>query len=595
MLQLQFSCVCLNRTCQESTWSNDFITLNSLPTTGYEISDCLQDLSFLFSCRVCGSVSAVADELIKHWRLHTGVESLTCTVCYVSFTDVLFLQAHWKATHMGGVCCDSGVVLRNEPQFVSNLVCEACGFAFAQFSALEQHVMSTHIPITHRENVSWKSGNSVGSGYSVNNTQQNSITNSKSPQGTPVVNNNSVTKHFTILKSDITGSSGHNESVIELERNVLGSSIAENSMITHQASVANNVAETDDELGEEKIQEGHPSSLDSGKVESGSGQNGKIFKCKVCGCNTYDVNELMKHWRIHIGANTIMCTICKKTFSDLPFLQAHWKRSHMQGNPVPNSVSSSHSLHSDSLFACDACGYAFPDFPLLEQHLLSTHVTAGSTHVPLKNWNCGDSTQAVHKQNMTTDKNKSLDLITLRIQVMNHCKKKDTEKQPGTKENEEGLDIEEMEETVKKINSKYNDSGSKRTKNPDWCLVCGETSDDMIKHLVTHTGVLSLECCLCGKDFVDIPFLQAHWRATHMNGEVCHINNCIYVGNHKENVSCKEKLLCETCGCYVPQFSALEKHIILTHTVVKPPYECKCDDVFASEDELKRHILTCSW
>ena len=595
MVRLQFSCFCFNRTCQESTWSNDFITLSSLPTNGYEVSDCLQDLSFLFSCRVCGSVSAVADELVKHWRLHTGVESLTCTVCYVSFTDVLFLQAHWKATHMGGVCCDSGVVLRNEPEFVSHLVCEACGFAFAQFSSLEQHVMSTHIPITHRENVSWKSGNSVGLVYNINNTQQTSVTNSKSPQGSPVVNNHSVTKQFSILKSDITGSSDHDQSVIELEDNVLGSSIAEHSMIRHQPSVANNVAESDDELGEEKIQEGHPLSSEGGKAESVSGQNGKIFKCKVCGCNTYDVNELVKHWRIHIGANTITCTICKKTYSDLPFLQAHWKRSHIQGNPVPDSVSSDHSSHSDSSFMCDACGYAFPDFLLLEQHLLSTHVTAGSTHVPLKNWNCADSTQSVHKPNMTTDKNKSLDLITLRIQVMNHCKKKDAEKQPEANENKEGQNIEEMEETVKKISNKYNNSGSKRTKNPDWCLVCGETSDDMIKHLVTHTGVLSLECCLCGKDFVDIPFLQAHWRATHMNGEVCHINNCIYVGNHKENVSCKEKLLCETCGCYVPQFSALEKHIILTHTVVKPPYECKCDDVFASEDELKRHILTCSW
>jgi hypothetical protein len=56
----------------------------------------------------------------------------------------------------------------------------------------------------------------------------------------------------------------------------------------------------------------------------------------------------------------------------------------------------------------------------------------------------------------------------------------------------------------------------------------------------------------------------------------------------------KEKL-CETCGCYMSQFSALEKHIILTHTVVRPPYECKCDNVFPSEAELKRHILTCSW
>jgi hypothetical protein len=43
-----------------------------------------------------------------------------------------------------------------------------------------------------------------------------------------------------------------------LENNVLGSSIAEHSMIRHQPSVANNVAESDDEVGKEKIQEGHP-------------------------------------------------------------------------------------------------------------------------------------------------------------------------------------------------------------------------------------------------------------------------------------------------------------------------------------------------
>jgi len=542
---------------------------------------------------VCGSVSAVADELIRHWRLHTGVDSLTCTVCYISFADVLFLQAHWKATHMGGVCSDSGVVLRSEPEFLPQLVCEACGFAFVQFSALEQHVMSTHIPITyHKGSVSWRSGNSEGSLCSVNNMQQNNVISSKSSQDILLLKNHSLTKQFTVLKSNIIESGGHDHSVAEM-----GSNVAEHSMIRLPAAVMNNVTETGDESGDVERDRDCPSSVDR-KTDSVSGQNGKLFKCKVCGSNSYDMNELLKHWRIHIGANSLTCTICKKTFSDLPFLQAHWRRSHMQGNPDPTSLSRNYLLHSESSFICETCGYAFPDFPVLEQHLLSTHVVAGSTHVPLKSRNYTDNTQTVshmHKQNVTIDKTKSLDLITLKIQVMNHCKKKDSVKQSETKGRKESRDIAVMEENTKKVVNKYSDLGSKRTKNPDGCLVCGETSDDIIKHLVTHTGVLSLECCLCGKDFVDVPFLQAHWRATHMNGEVRHTNNCIYVGNYKENVSCKQNLLCETCGCYVPQFSALEKHIILTHTVIQPPYECKCDDVFSSEDELKRHILTCSW
>lgn len=546
---------------------------------------------------MCGSVSAVAEELIKHWRLHTGVDSLTCTVCCVSFTDVLFLQAHWKATHMGGVCSDSGVALRNEPEFLPQLVCEACGFAFVQFSSLEQHVMSTHVPVTHhREGVFWRSSNSAGSLYSVTNTQQNNIVSSKSPQDSPVLNNHSLTKQFTLLKSNSVGSGGHGHSVAELVSNVMETNVTEHFMARHPATVVNNVTEVDDE-SEVETEEDLPSSTDSRKVECVSGQNGKVFKCKVCESNTGDVNDLIKHWRIHIGANSMTCTVCKKTFSDLPFLQAHWRRSHMQGNPVPVSVSRSNLLHSESSFICDACGYAFPDFAVLEQHLLSTHV-GGSTHVPLKSRNYVDNTHTishVQKQSMMINKAKSLDLITLKIQVMNHCKKKSTEKEPETKEHKESQDNVVMEESTKKINNKYNGSGSRRIKNPDWCLVCGETADDIIKHLVTHTGVLSLECCLCGKDFVDIPFLQAHWRATHMNGDVCYTNNCIYVGNYKENVSCKQKLLCETCGCYVPQLSALEKHIILTHTVIKPPYECKCDDVFSSQDELKTHILTCSW
>jgi hypothetical protein len=527
---------------------------------------------------VCGNVSTVADELIRHWRLHTGVDSLTCTVCFASFTDVLFLQAHWKATHRGGACSDSGVVLRNEPEFSSQLICEACGFSFVQFSALEQHVMSTHVP-RHRESVPWSSRNSIGLLYGVTSSTQNNTANSKSPQDIPVVNNHSVAKQFTELKSN----DGRDHSVIELENNV-----TEHSIVQHSATVANNVTESDEDAGVET--EG-----DSRKVESLSCQNGKLFKCKVCGSNMYDVNELMKHWRIHIGANSMTCTICKKTFSDLPFLQAHWKRSHLQGNPVSASVSKNNLLQSEPL-VCEACGYAFPDLSVLEQHLLSTHVTAGSSHVPLKNMNYADNTQTLshaHKQNATTVQTKSLDRITHRIQVMNYSKQKDVEKQTEPKGCKESRDIAAMEESAKKVNNLI-ELGSKRNKNHDWCLVCGETSDDMIKHLVTHTGVLSLECCLCGKDFVDIPFLQAHWRATHMNGEVCHTNNRIYVGNYKENVSYKEKL-CETCGCYMPQFSALEKHIILTHTVVRPPYECKCDDVFPSEAELKRHILTCSW
>ncbi|KDR17946.1 hypothetical protein L798_08161 [Zootermopsis nevadensis] len=584
-----------NMTCQETTWSNDYVTLNSLPTNGYEILDCSQDFSYLFSCLVCGSVSAVVDELVKHWRLHTGVDSLTCTVCSVSFTDVLFLQAHWKATHMGGICSDSGVVLRNEPEFLPQLVCEACGFAFVQFSSLEQHVMSTHVLTCPRDGI-FRSINTVGSLYSVTNTQQNNIISSRSVQDSPVLNNHSLTKQFTGLKNNLVGSGGDGHSVADFINNVMETNVSEHFMARNSASVVNNVTETGDESEVER--EDLPSSMDNTKSESISDQNGKVLTCKVCESNSGDVNDLIKHWRIHIGANSMTCTICKKTFSDLPFLQAHWRRSHMQGNPVPVSVSKNYLLHSESSFICDACGYAFPDFAVLEQHLLSTHVFGGLTHVPLKSRNCADNrktTSQVRNQNVMINKTKSLDLITLKIQVMNHCKKKGTEKKPETEGHKESQDILVMEESKKKVNNKYSDSGSKRTKNPDWCLVCGETSNDMIKHLVTHTGVLSLECCLCGKDFVDIPFLQAHWRATHMNGDTCYTNNCIYVGNYKENVSCKQKLLCETCGCYVPQISALEKHIILTHTVIKPPYECKCDDVFSSQDELKSHILTCSW
>jgi hypothetical protein len=518
-----------------------------------------------------------------------------CTLCCASFTDVLFLQAHWKATHMGGVCSDAGVVFRNEPEYLPQLVCEACGFAFVQFSALEQHVMSTHCNVNtrHREGVFWRSSNSAGSLYSVTNTQQNNVVSSKSPQDSP---DHCVNKQFTVLKSNLTGSGGNGPSVTELVNGVTESNVSEHFMTRHPEAVMNNAIETDDE-SEVETEEDLPSSLDNTRDESISGQNGKLFKCKLCENNSCDVNDLMKHWRIHIGANSMTCTICKKTFSDLPFLQAHWRRSHIQGTPV-SSVSRNHLLHSESSFICDACGFAFPDFAALEQHLLSTHVAGSSTHVPLKSRNYADDTQTVshvYKQNVMMDKTKSLDLITLKIQVMNHFKKKDTEKQPDSKGNKESQDFTVMEEDTKKVNTKYSDVGSKRAKNPDWCLVCGETSGDMIKHLVTHTGVLSLECCFCGKDFVDIPFLQAHWRAMHMNGEVCHINNCIYVGSYKENVSYKQKFLCETCGCYVPKLSALEKHIILTHTVIKPPYECKCDDVFSSQDELKTHILTCSW
>jgi ribosomal protein L37E len=485
---------------------------------------------------------------------------------------------------MGGASSDSGVVLRNEPEFLSQFICEACGFSFVQFSALEQHVMSTHIP-RHRESVPWSSRNNIGMFYGVTNSPQNNTVNSKSPQDIPVVSNHSVAKQFTVLKSN----DSRDQLDIELETNILESNIAEHSIMRHSIRMAENVTESDEDAGM-ATERG-----ERRKVESLSGQNGKLLKCKVCGSNSYDVNELMKHWRIHIGTNSMTCTICKKTFSDLPFLQAHWKRSHLQGNPVLSSADENHLLQAESL-VCEACGYAFPDLSRLEQHLLSTHVTASSSHAPLKNMNYADNTQTAsyaHKQNATIEETKSVDRISCRIQVMNHSKQKDKGKPPDTKVCRESQDTAETEEDSKKLNNLI-DLGSKRNKSHDWCLVCGETSDDMIKHLVTHTGVLSLECCLCGKDFVDIPFLQAHWRATHMNGEDCHTNNRIYVGNYKENVSYKEKL-CETCGCYMPQFSALEKHIILTHTVVRPPYECKCDDVFPSEAELKRHILTCSW
>ncbi|XP_069704051.1 uncharacterized protein [Periplaneta americana] len=568
-----------NTSCQD-TWSNDYITLNSLPTNGYQLADCTQDFSFMFTCQVCGNMVTVADELVKHWRQHNGVDSLTCTACYVSFTDVLFLQAHWKAIHMGGVCSDSGVVLRNDQKIAPQLVCEACGFAFSQFTSLEQHVMSTHV--NHRDSVSWRSSNMGDALYGIGNT--NNVISNKNPQSVPIMNNHALTKQTT-LQNSIVRSDDQDHSIIQLENSM-------HSMIKQSTVV--NATESDDEMSDDGSRHG----MNIETLESSSGmqtntmkseaddveedssladsenQNGKLLKCNICGSKSYGVNELMKHWRIHIGANSMTCTLCKKTFSDLPFLQAHWRRSHMQGNSVPNSVSRSHLLQNEPSYLCETCGYAFSDLLLLEQHLISTHVVPGSTDGPPMR----TLVETRHKQLGSVNKIRSFNCASPKIQLLDQGTKEASDKQ--------------KEVSVK---TKCVSLGVKRTKNRDGCLVCGETSQDMIKHLVTHTGVLSLQCCLCGKDFVDVPFLQAHWRATHMNGEVRHTNNGIYVGSYKENISGKEKLLCETCGCYVPKFSALEKHIILAHTVIRPPYECKCDDVFASEDELKTHISTCNW
>ncbi|KAJ9595064.1 hypothetical protein L9F63_013629 [Diploptera punctata] len=532
--------------CQDSTWSNDYVTLNNLSTNGYQLDNCSLDFSnYMFSCQVCGSMLVLANDMIKHWRIHNGVDSLTCTACYVSFTDVLFLQAHWKAIHMGGICTDPGVILRPDDKVISELVCEVCGFIFSQFNSLEQHMFTAHINIQQ-----WK--------Y-VASTQHNH----KALQNIPGTNDHSMT-NSTVLENNSVGTR-QDTSIME-HQNILDESMMENKM--------DNIVESDVVLLEPKVkieifENSDDKSDNSSDVSGSSNEQDKPFKCRVCDISSSSLEELLEHWKIHIGADTMTCSMCKKTFTDLPFLQAHWRRSHMNAFQISSLVTRNSLLPDDSSsLPCDACGYAFPDFSELEQHMISSHVFSGPPQVPLR-------TREFCRQYTETSGD-----VKRGICDRTEVKKSDE------------INISKREEIRRKVNSS---NFVKKTVSSDGCLVCGEIPNDMIKHLLTHTGLSSLECCLCGKDFVDVPFLQAHWRATHMNGEVRHTNHGIYVGNYKENVSYTGKFLCETCGCYVPQFSALEKHIVLTHTIIEPPYICKCGHRFSSEEELKRHISTCSW
>ncbi|PSN56453.1 hypothetical protein C0J52_08362 [Blattella germanica] len=570
--------------CPDTAWSNDYITLNNISTNGYQVAGCSLDFSFMYSCQICGTIMPMVNDMIKHWRIHNGVESLTCTSCYVSFTDVLFLQAHWKAIHMGGICTDPGVILRSDQKVSSDFTCEACGFAFSQFASLEQHVISTHVNNTQqqRDNVSWK-----GTMYGIDNTQQNHVINNKSLQNIPLTSDHSMT-------NALMGTSGQEQSMIE-HQNVLDEGIMGNKL----GSISETEEALDSKVKIEVVDNRIEDKMSPSSDDSSSSETEKPFKCKVCDSFASSLEEILEHWRIHIGADTSTCSMCKKTFSDLPFLQAHWRRSHMNAFQISSLVTRNSLLPDDSSsLTCDACGYAFPDFPELEQHMMSSHVFSGHPQVPLRSRNSADNIQKfslTQLQNVSTSRT-----ISNKSEIMNHCKKKDAPSELVRKVVNDKIEIKKKDEQSdakrEEMRRKVNRSAFiKSTVSSDGCLVCGEIPSDMIKHLVTHTGLSTLECCLCGKDFVDVPFLQAHWRATHMNGEVRHTNHGIYVGNYKENVSYTGKFLCETCGCYVPQFSALEKHIVLTHTIIEPPYVCKCGHRFSSEDELKRHISTCSW
>ena len=570
---INFILLILNRSCQDAAWSNDYITLNNISTTnGYLLGSCSLDFPYLFSCQICGLMMVTATDMAKHWRVHNGVDSLTCTACYVSFTDVLFLQAHWKAIHMGEMCTDPGVIIRPDEKVSPELVCEACGFVFSQFSFLEQHMMTAHINVQQ-----WK--------Y-VDNTQQNHHENL---QNIPVTNDHSMTKHAAVLDNTSLGTC-QDQSIME-HQNMLDESMIENKI--------DNITESDAVLLEPKVKieifENSPDKSSNSSEDSiCSSEEGKPFKCRVCDIASSSLEELLEHWKIHIGADTMTCSMCRKTFTDLPFLQAHWRRSHMNAFQISSLVTRNSLLPDDPLsFLCDACGYAFPDFSELEQHMMSSHVSSGPPQVPLRTRNSADNIQ---KFSLTPLQN--ISSSNIKNDIINLYKKKETSGDvkrvvcDRTEAKKEEQYLNKREEMRRKVNRS---NFVKKTVSSDGCLVCGEIPSDMIKHLVSHTGLSSLECCLCGKDFVDVPFLQAHWRATHMNGEVRHTNHGIYVGNYKENVSYTGKFLCETCGCYVPQFSALEKHIVLTHTIIEPPYICKCGHRFSSEEELKRHISTCSW
>ncbi|CAL9703195.1 unnamed protein product [Knipowitschia caucasica] len=134
------------------------------------------------------------------------------------------------------------------------------------------------------------------------------------------------------------------------------------------------------------------------------------------------------------------------------------------------------------------------------------------------------------------------------------------------------------------------------------CPTCSETfsrKQQLVVHLVTHTGVMPNQCPLCPEQFMLKKHLNSHMMKLHGAPKPHACPECdksfmtkSELRSHESSKHKGEKLfVCEECGHQATTRNGLKMHIKAIHRRYKPFVCSECGHAFTQKNNLNMHML----
>ena len=291
-------------------------------------------------------------------------------------------------------------------------------------------------------------------------------------------------------------------------------------------------------------------------------REGTYYECGICGIPFHSSTTLKIHHRIHTGEKPFQCTQCGKTFAQRSNFNKHMRNIHF-GRPIKTESKE----------------------PKNEAKGQTSYISEKEAHksipklVPETSPEDDDSEDGEEDTSLVNDES---------------ALSAENNKPEETKEEHSVASVAFMKQVLK---GKRKNTVKQKVKRPFRCGLCDKSfteQDNLMKHMMTHTGQKPYKCEYCSSRFTTRYDCMKHVRV-HTGEKPYHCKQCGKAFARKENFTVHQKLhdskmehVCRICNKAFAVKAYLKVHL-RRHSAVKK-YKCdQCNKAFTTSLSLKWH------
>nr|XP_034320291.1 zinc finger protein 569 isoform X1 [Crassostrea gigas] len=278
------------------------------------------------------------------------------------------------------------------------------------------------------------------------------------------------------------------------------------------------------------------------------------FACGKCNYTSKLKHQLKRHMKLQMSDRPFVCEICKRAFKLVRYLSNHML-THSKERP----------------YSCEQCGRCFTQSSTLQRHIKRIHQGL-MERIQYKCYTCGKSFSMATSLRRHSKMHENLER---KVRIIKNIKKKKLT-----------------------FNSTVDDHQREFE-----CGECGRKflrKEDVVKHMLTHTGESVYTCEVCGKGYGNKQALQKHINI-HTGDDIevdvsgsssssFFIASSLHSGIH-ENLTVNDhqrKFECGVCGCKFLKKNDVMRHM-MTHTAGSINNNV-CGKGYNSKKALQKHI-----